>query len=58
MLLICFEITEKYEIEFIEIGTDAGHIHLLIQGIPRMSISEIVNVIKSITSRRYWDTLK
>jgi len=51
LLLICFEITVKYEIEFIEIGTDADHVHFLIQGIPRMSPSEIVRVIKSITGR-------
>ena len=51
LLLICFEITEKYEIEFIEIGTDSNHVHFLIQGIPRMSPSEIVRVVKSITGR-------
>jgi REP element-mobilizing transposase RayT len=51
LLLICFEITERYEIEFIEIGTDSDHVHFLIQGIPRMSPSEIVRVVKSITGR-------
>ncbi len=51
LLLICFEITVKYEIEFIEIGTDADHVHFLIQVIPRMSPSEIVSVLKSITGR-------
>lgn len=51
LLLICFEITEKHEIEFLEIGTDADHVHFLIQGIPRMSPSEIVSVVKSITGR-------
>ncbi len=51
LLLTCFEITEKYEIEFVEIGTDSDHVHFLIQGIPRMSPSEIVQVVKSITGR-------
>ena len=51
LLLICFEITEKFEVEFLEIGADADHVHFLIQGIPRMSPSEIVRVIKSITGR-------
>lgn len=51
LLLICFEITEKYGIEFIEIGADTDHVHFLIQGIPRMSPSEIVRVVKSITGR-------
>lgn len=51
LLLICFEITEKYEIEFLEIGTDNDHVHFLIQGIPRMSPSEIVRIVKSLTAR-------
>ena len=51
LLLICFVITDKHEIEFLEIGTDADHVHFLIQGIPRMSPSEIVRVVKSITGR-------
>ena len=49
--MICFEITPRYEIEFIEIGTDSDHVHFLIQGIPRMSPSEIVRVVKRITGR-------
>lgn len=51
LLLTCFEITERYEIEFIEIGTDSDHVHFLIQGIPVMSPSDIVRVVKSITGR-------
>lgn len=51
LLLICFEITEKYEIEFVEIGTDSDRVHFLIQGIPRMSPSDIVRIVKSITGR-------
>ena len=51
LLLICFEITAKHEIKFIEIGTDADHMHFLIHGIPRMSPSGIVNIVKSITAR-------
>jgi REP element-mobilizing transposase RayT len=50
LLLICFEITEKYEIEFIEIRIDDDHVQFLLQGIPRMSPSTIVNVVKSITA--------
>lgn len=51
LLLVCFELGEKYEIDFLEIGTDNDHVHFLIQGIPRMSPSEIVRVLKSITGR-------
>ena len=51
---MCFEITTKYEIEFIAIGCDNDHVHFLIQGIPQMSPSEIVRVIKSITAREIY----
>ncbi len=51
LLQICFDITVKYEIEFIEVGCDNDHVHFLIQGIPSMSPSEIVRIVKSITAR-------
>jgi putative transposase len=34
---------------------DIDHIHLMIQYIPRVSISAIVNRIKSITTKRVWN---
>jgi hypothetical protein len=34
LLEVCFDITVKYEIEFIEVGSDNDHVHFLIQGIP------------------------
>ena len=56
LLSICFEITIKYEIEFIEIGCDNDHIHFLIQRMPRMSPSEIVRcrIVKSIIARELY----
>lgn len=48
---VCLEIGERYEIQFVEIGTDEDHVHFLIQSIPTMSISKIVQIIKSITAR-------
>lgn len=47
----CLEISKRYEIEFIEIGTDKDHVHFLIQSIPTMSASKIIQTIKSITAR-------
>ena len=47
----CEEISERYEINFIEIGNDEDHIHFLIQGIPTMSVSRIVQIVKSLTAR-------
>ena len=48
---VCLGIAERYEIHFVEIGTDENHIHFLVQGIPSMSVSEITRIIKSITSK-------
>jgi putative transposase len=48
---ICIGISERYEINFIEIGVDDDHVHFLIQSIPLLSITKIVTVIKSISAR-------
>ena len=42
---------KRFEIEFIEIGTDKDHVHFLIQSIPTMSASKIIQTIKSITTK-------
>ncbi|HHE06164.1 MAG TPA: IS200/IS605 family transposase [Epsilonproteobacteria bacterium] len=47
----CLEISERFEINFLEIGNDEDHVHFLVQGIPKMPVSRIVQVIKSITAR-------
>ena len=51
LINICLDLGEKYEIEFIEIGTDKNHVHYLLQLAPKMSVSEAVRIIKSITGR-------
>ena len=51
LLRTCKRIEERYEIEFLEIGTDKDHIHFLIQSVPMYSVSKIVRMIKSITAR-------
>ena len=48
---VCLGISERYEIHFVEIGTDEDHIHFLIQGIPSMSVSKITRITKSITAK-------
>lgn len=48
---ICIEISKRYEIHFIEIGTDEDHVHFLVQSIPTESPTSIVKKIKSITAR-------
>ena len=48
---ICLEISQRYEIEFIEIGTDNDHVHFLIQSVAMMSPSKIIQAVKSITAK-------
>ena len=48
---ICLEISDRYEIHFIEIGNDLDHVHFLVQSVPMLSITKIVTIIKSITAR-------
>ena len=47
----CLEIAKRYEVHFVEIGTDKDHIHLLIQSIPTWSVTKLVTMIKSITTK-------
>lgn len=48
---ICLEIAKRYEIEFLEIGTDRDHVHFLVQSVPAYSPTKIVRTVKSLTAR-------
>ena len=48
---ICLEISKRYSIYFLEIGTDQNHVHFLIQSVPIYSPTKIARLIKSITAR-------
>jgi len=48
---VCLAIEQRYEIKFLEIGTDQDHIHFLVQSVPSYSPTKIVRGIKSITAR-------
>ena len=48
---ICIGISDRYEISFIEIGTDNDHVHFLIQSVPMYSPTKIIQMVKSITSK-------
>ena len=52
----CLEISKRYEIEFLEIGTDADDVHFLVQSVAMMSPKEIVQTIKSITAKEIFRT--
>ena len=48
---VCLEIEKRYELKFIEIGTDRDHVHFLTQSVPTYSVTKIVRMIKSLTAR-------
>jgi len=48
---VCIEISERYEINFVEIGIESNHVHFLIQSVPMYAPTKIVTILKSITAR-------
>ena len=51
----CVEIEKRYEIKFLEIGTDKDHVHFLIQSVPTYSAKKIIQTVKSITAREIFE---
>lgn len=47
----CLEIEKRYEVKFVEIGTDLDHVHLLVQSVPMYNVTKLVKLIKSLTAR-------
>ncbi len=48
---VCLEIALRYEIFFLEIGTDGDHVHFLVQSVPSYGPAKIVRTIKSLIAR-------
>lgn len=48
---VCLEIAQRYEVVFLEIGTDQDHVHFLVQAVPTYSPTKIVRLLKSLTAR-------
>ena len=48
---VCLEIELRYEIKFLEIGTDKDHVHFLVQSVPMYSVKKLVQMIKSLTAK-------
>ncbi len=48
---ICLEIEKRYQIKFLEIGTDEDHMHFLVQSVPTYSVTKLVTIVKSLTAR-------
>jgi REP element-mobilizing transposase RayT len=48
---VCLEIAARYQVEFLEIGTDKDHVHFLVQSVPTYSPPKIITMIKSLSAR-------
>jgi putative transposase len=48
---VCLAIAQRYQIKFLEIGTDKDHVHFLVQSVPTYSVTKIVTLMKSLTAR-------
>jgi len=48
---ICLDIEQRYQMKFLEIGTDKDHVHFLVQSVPTYDVTKIVTIIKSLTAR-------
>jgi len=48
---VCHELENRYQIRFLEIGSDVDHVHFLVQSVPTYSVTKMVRVIKSISAR-------
>jgi REP element-mobilizing transposase RayT len=52
---VCQGIEARYEIKFLEIGTEKDHVHFLVQSVPTYSPAKIVQTIKSITAKKIFE---
>ena len=48
---VCLEVEKRYQMKFLEIGTDKDHVHFLVQSVPTYSVTKLVTMIKSLTAR-------
>ena len=48
---VCLDIEKRYQVKFLEIGTDEDHVHFLVQSVGTYHVSKIVTMIKSLTAR-------
>ena len=48
---VCLDIEKRYQVKFLEIGTDEDHVHFLVQSVATYHVTKIVTMIKSLTAR-------
>lgn len=54
LIQICKEISKRYDINIMEIGTNGDLVHFLIQTVPMLAPTEVVRIIKSITAKEIY----
>ena len=48
---VCLDNADRYQVEFLEIGTDKDQVHFPVQSVPRYSPTKIITMIKSLTAK-------
>ena len=48
---VCLDISNRYEMFFLEIGVDKNHVHFLVQSVPTYSVTKIITTIKSLIAK-------
>lgn len=54
LIQTCTEISKRYDINVLEIGTDGDHVHFLIQSVLMLAPQQVVRVIKSIIAKEIY----
>lgn len=52
LVRVCEGISERYEINFVEIGHGPDHVHFLVQSVPTYAVAKIVAMLKGITAKK------
>ena len=55
---ICLGVEKRYQVKFLEIGTDKDHVHFLVQSVPTYSVTKIVMLVKSLTAREIFVSVR
>lgn len=48
---VCLEIVDRHHIKFMKIRADKDHVHMLLQSVPNYSVTQLVTMIKGLTTR-------
>ena len=51
---VCLEIEKRYQIKFLEIGTDEDHVHFLVQSIPMYSVTKEIFLLCPEVKKQLW----